>query len=216
VSSYLQCTCNAGFFNASVQTASAVCQNCLAGSYCTGGGAIQACTGNASSPTQSASNASCTCNLGYKGIQDEPCVPCSSPYYCYNGLQAQCPTGSYSLPLSWTNLNCSCIAGRYGPEGKFVRVCLRFLALAHIFLRFLALAHIFLRFLALAHIFLRFLTLAHIFLRFLALAHIFLRFLAFSCVFLHFLAFARIFCAFARVCEKIRVSYRAFNRARVL
>ena len=42
-SSYLDCSCNAGYYNASVQSPTSLCQSCLASSYCTGGGSIQAC-----------------------------------------------------------------------------------------------------------------------------------------------------------------------------
>ena len=116
-SSYLDCSCNAGYYNASVQSPTSLCQSCLASSYCTGGGSIQACTGNASSPTQSASNASCTCNLGFQGVDNQPCTACASPYFCYSGLRASCPAGSQSPVLSWSLSNCSCVAGRYGPPG---------------------------------------------------------------------------------------------------
>ena len=120
VSDYMQCACNAGYMNATVQSADSLCQDCPAGSFCTGGGLVEACVANAFSPTQTANSSSCTCNLGYAGVRNAPCVPCASPNYCYGGLVATCPAGTQAANLSWALSNCTCSAGRYGAAGQWV------------------------------------------------------------------------------------------------
>jgi len=115
--SYLDCSCRAGFMNTTVQTSDAMCQDCLQDHYCLGGGQIAPCTNNSFSPAQSKNSTSCTCNLGYMGVRNAPCVPCASPTYCYWGLLAYCPTGTVSGNLSWSVNNCTCNAGRYGMTG---------------------------------------------------------------------------------------------------
>lgn len=117
-SDYLQCSCNAGFMNATVQSAESMCEDCPPDSYCTGGGHVGACTANAFSPTQTANYTSCTCNLGFAGVRNDPCVACSSPKYCYGGLVGTCPAGTQSEDLSWGPANCTCTAGRYGASGQ--------------------------------------------------------------------------------------------------
>jgi len=118
-SDYTQCSCNAGFMNATVQSAVSMCQDCSADSYCLGGGLVEACTANAFSPTQAANSSSCTCNLGYAGVRNAECVPCAAPsLYCYGGLVATCPDGTQSDNLAWTISNCTCTAGRYGVAGQ--------------------------------------------------------------------------------------------------
>ena len=119
VSDYMQCACNAGYMNATVQSADSLCQDCPAGSFCTGGGLVEACVANAFSPTQTANSSSCTCNLGYAGVRNAPCVPCASPNYCYGGLVATCPAGTQAANLSWALSNCTCSAGRYGVAGQW-------------------------------------------------------------------------------------------------
>jgi len=123
MSDYMQCSCNAGFMNATIQTVDTLCQDCPADSYCTGGGRVEACTANAFSPTQTANSSSCTCNLGYAGVRNAPCVPCAAPsVYCYGGLVATCPAGTQSGNLAWTITNCTCTAGRYGVAGESRRL----------------------------------------------------------------------------------------------
>lgn len=112
------CFCMAGFTNASQQTELSLCVDCPANSYCFGKGHATRCVTNALSPTQSADSTRCYCDWGWKGVNNSACVACGSPTYCYGGLQAQCPEGTYSEPRSWDKVNCSCVAGRWGPRGE--------------------------------------------------------------------------------------------------
>jgi hypothetical protein len=73
---------------------------------------VEACTAHAVSPVQSAAYTACTCDLGYKGQNNTPCSGCDSPKFCYSGLEATCSEGTFSPPLSFDRLNCSCIAGK--------------------------------------------------------------------------------------------------------
>jgi hypothetical protein len=118
--SYLDCSCRPGFMNMSTQSAEGMCQDCLADHYCFGAGHIEACVNDSYSPSQSRNSSSCTCNFGYMGVRNSPCVECVSPTYCYSGLGAFCPTGSISTNRSWSISNCTCNAGRYGMQGTRV------------------------------------------------------------------------------------------------
>ena len=121
--SYLDCWCLSGFLNATDRTEANYCEECPANSYCTGKGAVQSCVANAISPVQSSVYTACFCDLGWKGRNNSACVACQSPTYCYGGVQAQCSEGTYSPSLAWDRLNCSCIAGRWGPTGGPCIVC---------------------------------------------------------------------------------------------
>lgn len=115
--SYTDCFCNPGFKNttgnnSSSRTELAFCEDCPASSFCTGKGLVEACTAHAVSPVQSAAYTACTCDLGYKGQNNTPCSGCDSPKFCYSGLEATCSEGTFSPPLSFDRLNCSCIAGK--------------------------------------------------------------------------------------------------------
>jgi hypothetical protein len=121
--SYQDCFCNRGYRNASIRTEEAFCENCPANYYCTGKGSVEACTANAISPTQSQDQTRCYCDLGWKGLNNTPCVACQSPTFCYGGVQAQCSEGTFSPALAWDRLNCSCIPGRWGPAGGPCILC---------------------------------------------------------------------------------------------
>lgn len=121
--SYQDCFCNPGYRNASIRTEEAFCENCPANFYCTGKGSVEACTANAISPTQSQDQTRCYCDLGWKGLNNTPCVACQSPTFCYGGVQAQCSEGTFSPALAWDRLNCSCIPGRWGPAGGPCILC---------------------------------------------------------------------------------------------
>jgi len=110
--SYLDCWCLSGFYNSTNRTEQDFCWDCPVNKYCTGKGAVESCVANAVSPVQSASYTACTCDLGYKGLNNTPCVACQSPTFCYAGIQAQCSEGTFSPPLAWDRLNCSCQAGK--------------------------------------------------------------------------------------------------------
>jgi hypothetical protein len=120
--SYQDCFCNPGYKNVTARTEEAFCEDCPANYYCTGKGSVQACVANALSPSQSQDYTRCYCNLGWKGVNNTACVACQSPTYCYGGVQAQCSEGTYSPALAFDRLNCSCIAGRWGPTGMRVRL----------------------------------------------------------------------------------------------
>lgn len=115
--SVMDCYCKPGFANASMQTELELCVDCPANYYCAGKGVITRCVTNAVSPVQSPDSTRCFCDWGWKGVNNDACVACASPTYCYTGLQAQCSEGTYSEPLSWDRTNCSCIPGRWGPRG---------------------------------------------------------------------------------------------------
>lgn len=117
--SYTDCFCNAGYKNTTIRTPENFCENCPANSFCTGKGVTEQCTSNAVSPEQSTDADKCYCDWGYRGVNNTPCIPCTSPTFCYGGIMAQCSEGTFSPPLSWTHMNCSCIPGRWGPPGKF-------------------------------------------------------------------------------------------------
>ena len=121
--SYTDCWCLSGFFNATDRTEANYCQECPLNYYCTGKGAIETCVANAISPVQSPAYTACFCDLGWKGVNNSACVACQSPTYCYGGIEAQCSEGTYSPSLAWDRLNCSCIAGRWGPSGGPCIVC---------------------------------------------------------------------------------------------
>jgi len=121
--SFSDCFCNPGYQNATARTEEAFCENCPANYYCTGKGSVEACTTNAISPTQSQDQTRCFCDLGYRGLNNTPCVACQSPTFCYGGVQAQCSEGTFSPPLAWDRLNCSCIPGRWGPAGGPCILC---------------------------------------------------------------------------------------------
>lgn len=114
------CFCNAGYKNTTVRTEQAFCEDCPANSFCTGKGMVEACVANAVSPRQSTDHTKCYCDWGYKGLNNTPCVACQSPTFCYAGVEAQCSEGTFSPPLSWNRLNCSCIPGRWGPAGQAI------------------------------------------------------------------------------------------------
>lgn len=111
--SYTDCFCNPAWKNATNRTEQNYCDECPANSYCTGQGAVESCVPNAIAPVQSASYTACTCGLGWKGVNNTPCVACQSPTFCYGGLEATCPEGTFSPPLAWDRLNCSCLAGMH-------------------------------------------------------------------------------------------------------
>ena len=121
--SFSDCFCNPGYQNATIRTEEAFCENCPANYYCTGKGSVEACTTNAISPTQSQDQTRCFCDLGYRGLNNTPCVACQSPTFCYGGVQAQCSEGTFSPALAWDRLNCSCIPGRWGPAGGPCILC---------------------------------------------------------------------------------------------
>ncbi len=109
--SYSDCYCTPAWKNATNRTELNYCEECPANSYCTGRGAVESCVANATAPVQSASYTACTCKLGFRGLNNTPCEACQSPAFCYSGLQATCPEGTFSPPLAWDRLNCSCLAG---------------------------------------------------------------------------------------------------------
>ena len=122
--SYQDCYCNPGYRNATTgRSETNFCEDCPANYFCTGKGAVEACVANALSPTQSQEFSRCYCDLGYKGVNNTPCVACQSPTFCYSGLQATCPEGTFSPPLAFDRLNCSCIPGRWGPAGGPCILC---------------------------------------------------------------------------------------------
>ena len=121
---YLDCFCDAGYRNVTTaRTEQAFCEDCPANNYCTGKGDVQSCVPNAVSPTQSKIYTRCYCDFGWKGVNNSACVGCQSPTYCYGGVEAQCSEGTYSPSLAWDRLNCSCIAGRWGPTGGPCIIC---------------------------------------------------------------------------------------------
>ena len=120
---FLDCYCTAGYYNATVQTADNMCQDCPANSYCTGGGSIVSCTANAVSPTQSPDPRKCYCDWGYEGVNNSACMACISPNYCYGGIKATCPFGSSCSNLSWSISNCTCNPGYWGASGGACRAC---------------------------------------------------------------------------------------------
>lgn len=117
--SYSDCFCNPGYKNTTVHNEASFCEDCPANYYCTGKGAVEACVANALSPSQSTDNTRCYCDLGWKGVKNSVCIACQSPKYCYSGLEATCSEGTFSPPLSFDRLNCSCVAGRWGPSGAY-------------------------------------------------------------------------------------------------
>lgn len=119
----LDCFCGAGYANATVQTEAVLCAECPANFYCTGKGAIDRCVTNAVSPSQSQNASRCYCDWGWRGVNNNACVECQSPTYCYGGIQTQCPLGSFSQPRSWNQSNCSCIPGFWGPVGGPCIMC---------------------------------------------------------------------------------------------
>ena len=113
------CYCNPGYRNTSVNRGvDNFCEDCPANSFCVGRGAVESCVVNAVSPPQSMDYTKCYCSWGYRGVNNSACVPCQSPTFCYGGVQAQCSEGTFSTPLAWNRLNCSCIPGRWGPSGE--------------------------------------------------------------------------------------------------
>ena len=124
--SYQDCFCNPGYKNVTARSEEAFCEDCPANYYCTGKGSVQACVANALSPSQSQDYTRCYCDLGWKGVNNTACVACQSPTYCYGGVQAQCSEGTYSPPLAFDRLNCSCLAGM---PFLYVSSCLHLLIL---------------------------------------------------------------------------------------
>jgi hypothetical protein len=110
---YTDCFCDRAFKNATNRTEQNYCDECPANSFCTGRGSVESCVANAIAPIQSASYTACTCGLGYRGVNNTPCVACQSPQICYAGLQGTCSEGTFSPPLAWDRLNCSCLAGEH-------------------------------------------------------------------------------------------------------
>ena len=123
---YQSCFCNPGFKNTTNRTEQAFCDDCTPNFFCQGAGQIQECVANAVSPPQSAAYTACYCSLGWKGVNNTACVACQSPTYCYGGVQAQCSEGTYSPPLAFDRLNCSCLAGM---PFLYVSSCLHLLIL---------------------------------------------------------------------------------------
>ena len=119
----LDCFCTAGYANSSNQSEQELCVDCPANSYCEGKGVVESCVNNSVSPTQSRDSSKCYCDLGWKGVNNSECMGCSSPTFCYGGIEAQCSEGTTSEPLSWNQSNCSCIPGRWGPKGGPCIMC---------------------------------------------------------------------------------------------
>ena len=119
--SLLDCFCTAGYTNSSAPSPQELCIDCPADHYCTGKGEKSRCVTHAISPTQSRDATKCYCDKGWKGRNNDECVACGTPTFCYEGIEAQCSEGTFSNPLSWTTSNCSCIAGRWGPTGMRVQ-----------------------------------------------------------------------------------------------
>ena len=89
--------CPAGTYAPPLST---VCVDCPANTYSSAGAAI--CTpcdarGLATSPSGSASSASCTCNAGYymDGARTK-CLDCPAGYACVNNLVTPCSSGHYA------------------------------------------------------------------------------------------------------------------------
>ena len=118
------CYCLPGYANVSSPTDQELCADCPANSYCTGKGAKETCVVNAVSPSQSPSASKCYCDFGWKGLNNSACVACQSPTFCYGGIEAQCPAGTFSPPMAWDLKNCSCIPGYWGGAGGACRACI--------------------------------------------------------------------------------------------
>jgi hypothetical protein len=119
----LDCYCGAGYANSTMQNEVELCVECPINYYCTGKGAIERCVANAVSPSQSQNASRCYCDWGWRGVNNNVCVECQSPTYCYGGIQTVCPGGSSSPPRSWDRTNCSCIPGYWGPVGGPCIMC---------------------------------------------------------------------------------------------
>lgn len=117
------CYCLPGHANVSSPTELELCMDCPANSYCTGKGEKEACVANAVSPSQSTGPSKCYCDWGWKGLNNSACVACESPTFCYGGIEAQCYEGTFSTPLAWDRMNCSCVPGWWGPQGGPCRAC---------------------------------------------------------------------------------------------
>ena len=115
-----ECVANAGFYQTGF---GATPIRCPANSYCTGGQAIAPCTSHAISPAQSVSSDACYCDRGYQGVQNAPCVACTSGTWCWTGILNLCQAHSNSPPLSSYMANCTCNPGYTGADGSTCTAC---------------------------------------------------------------------------------------------
>ena len=125
VSTFLDCLCSPGYYNASEQTSASLCQVCTENYYCLGNGLDRtACPyANQVSPVPSTNVSACYCKSGWYGIGDVVCQECPPHNYCTLGNAWSCPENSASVSGAVNKSNCSCNAGYYGPNGGSCIAC---------------------------------------------------------------------------------------------
>ena len=95
-STYLSCTCPAGYYGSVTSTTTSNCALCSLGNYCPLGSVAQL-----------------SCPVGYS-CSGGVATPCPANSICSSNAAQVCPGNSVSPPLSSTYLNCTCPAGYSG------------------------------------------------------------------------------------------------------
>ena len=134
ISAVTQCTCDLGFTGSDAESCtacaagkyktsigSALCTDCTAGKYSPSTSAtLEAtcltCPSNSNSPSASVALSSCTCNLGFTGLDGGSCAACvSGKYKTSSGSDAcsNCGAGKYSTSTAAT-LEAACLVCAVG------------------------------------------------------------------------------------------------------
>ena len=113
------CKCNAGF---SGLHSNSMCTECVSGKYnaIVGNAICDSCPAHSNSPMGSITVTTCTCNMGFSGLDGGQCTGCLAGKYKENIGTASCdvcPEDSDSPRQSTSSTACTCNAGYSGPSG---------------------------------------------------------------------------------------------------
>jgi hypothetical protein len=125
VASFMDCACLPGYYNATVQNSSSLCQICDPKFYCPGGGLDKVACPDALqlSPAPATNVSACYCQSGYYGVGTPSCTVCPASFYCALGNKYPCPQNMASPEGSWNTSSCTCNAGYWGPDAGGCREC---------------------------------------------------------------------------------------------
>jgi len=113
------CKCNAGF---SGLNRNSMCMECFSGKYnaIVRNAICDSCPANANSPMGSITVTTCTCNMGFSGLDGGQFTGCLACKYKENIETASCdvcPEDSDSPRQSTSSTACTCNTGYSGPSG---------------------------------------------------------------------------------------------------
>ena len=125
VQTFMDCLCDPGYYNATTQTETDLCQSCKENYYCLGKGLdIKKCPDDLQlSPVPSTNVSACYCKSGWYGIGNVTCQVCPADKYCTLGDAWSCSQNSASVQGAASVSKCTCNAGYYGPNGGSCSDC---------------------------------------------------------------------------------------------